>query len=139
VLLVFTQDQPNDLSSNGDLFLVPLCNPYDRNERVESRIFTDDCGHRPLIGMPTQGRTMGVDGHNFGRTGGEGSEARSEGKGPEAETAVRNSECLCHDNIHFWWLKVAGLILGIHGQGTFHVHYCFPTTSGCPSLRKVEK
>lgn len=75
-------------SSNGNLFLVSLRNPYDRHEGAESGIFTDDGRHRPLIGTPTQDRTMGAGASlscTPGRVSGDGDRAGSGGRGDENE------------------------------------------------------
>lgn len=69
-------------SSNGNLFLVPLRNPYDRHEGAESGIFTYDDGHRPLINTPIQDRAMGAGAspsYTSGRANGDGDGAGSEG------------------------------------------------------------
>jgi len=72
-------------SSRGssDFILATLRNPHDRDERAESRIFSDDDSHRPLIGTPTRDHTMGVDdlGNKFNGAGSRGNGNRNGGGG----------------------------------------------------------
>ncbi|KAF9647470.1 hypothetical protein BDM02DRAFT_3270255 [Thelephora ganbajun] len=65
---------------SSGFFLVPLHNPYDRDEQTESRVFTEDDSYRPLIATPTQDHAMELNGsdRNSSQTGSGG---RSGGRG----------------------------------------------------------